>query len=342
MTQPPCRYFAFTKKSIKGPLYPKDIAQLPGFARTTLVCPEAALGHWREAQAEEAFRSMFDFTPRTEPAVPSAPLTREAAEDRAVRSLLEKAIQKNSQLDNEVRALRQEYDREKKKFEEELGRKDLELRAFAEKAKRGAAAQLGRAEHPSWEHLYKTLKNRSDEKLFELTQTLSEKSDEVLRLKNQMQNMLDTHETSRRGLIEKTAMTRDENTDELKALRSELEEKETIVKTMADSVQSMQSKNEEFQHILLDERRDHEAQNTRFCEEIGRLKSEAKWKQQELDRANAEIADLQAKLREFESAENFKDREQDELYGVIHSKVRILTGYFENLESRLKYALKKA
>lgn len=338
MTDPISRYFAFTKRSIKGPFYPKDLAQLPGFGRNTLVCPEAALGQWREAYLESAFQTLLEPSGQ---AKPRPPLTHETADDRAVRSLLEKAIHKNSQLDNDVKEMKREYGREKHRFEEESRKKDQEIKMLADKLKRTAAAQMAQTEHPSWEHLYKTLKKRADEKIFEATQALSEKSEENLRLRGQIQNMVDTYEDSKRSLLEKGAKAQAETTDRLKELSSELEEKELIIKTMGDSMQSVLGKSEDFQHIMLDERRDYEDQNTRFCEEIGKLKGEVKWKQQELDRLKSDLFDALNKIHEFESAGDLKTREQEELYGVIHAKVKILTGYFENLESRLKYAFKK-
>lgn len=340
MTEPISRYFAFTKRSIKGPFYPKDLAQLPGFDRTTLVCPEAALGQWREAYLESAFQPLLEYAGQS-PAKPKPPLTHEAADDRAVRSLLEKAILKNSQLETEVKEMKRDYAREKRHFEEELNKKDIEIKALAERLKRTSAAQAAQAEHPSWEHLYKTLKKRADEKLFEATQTVSEKSGEILRLRGQIQNMVDTYEDSKRGLMEKISKEHDKAEDELKNLRSELEEKEMVIKTMADSIQSVLGKNEEFQRIMLDERRDYEAQNTRFCEEIGKLKGEVKWKQQEFDRLNSELFEALNRIKEFESVSEIKTREQAEVYGVIQAKIGILSGYFENLESRLKYAFRK-
>ena len=200
---------------------------------------------------------------------------------------------------------------------------------------------MAQAEHPSWEQLYKTLKKRADDKIFEATQALSEKGEENLRLRSQIQNMVDNYEDSKRGLLEKGAKAQAETADKIKELSSALEEKELIIKTMADSMQSVLGKSEDFQHIMLDERRDYEEQNTRFCEEIGKLKGEIKWKQQELDKLKSDLFDALNKIHEFESSDDMKTREQEELYGVIHAKVRILTGYFENLESRLKYAFKK-
>ena len=237
--------------------------------------------------------------------------------------------------------MRREYGQAKRRFEDELKKKDLEIKALAEKLKRMAAAQTAQTEHPSWEHLYKTLKKRAEEKIFEATQGLAEKSEENLRLRSQMQNMVDTYEESKRGLLEKAAKARTETADKLKELSSDLEEKELVIKTMADSMQSVLGKSEDFQHIMLDERRDYEEQNGRFCEEIGKLKGEVKWKQQELDRFKADLFDALNKIHEFESTGDMKNREQEELYGVIHAKVKILTGYFENLESRLKYAFRK-
>ena len=339
MTVPISRYFAFTKRSIKGPFYPKEIAQLPDFGRATLVCPEAALGQWREAFLESAFQTLLEPAGQ---AKPRPPMTHETADDKAVRSLLEKAINKNSQFENEVRGMKREYAHEKKRFEEELRKKEVEIKSLAEKLKRPAAAQAAQTEHPSWEHLYKTLKKRGDEKLFEATQTISEKGEENLRLRNQIQNMVDTYEDSKRNLLEKGVKERAETEDKLEAISSELEEKEMVIKTMADSIQSILGKNEEFQRIMLDERRDYEEQNARFCEEIGKLRGEIKWKQQELDRIKTDLFDALNKLHEFESVGDLKTREQEELYGIIHAKVKMLSGYFDNLESRLKYALKKA
>ncbi|HBB66805.1 MAG: hypothetical protein A2X28_01435 [Elusimicrobia bacterium GWA2_56_46] len=341
MTEPVSRFFAFTKRSIKGPFYPKDIARLPGFGRNTLVCPEAALGQWKEAYLDSAFQTLLEAAPQG-PARPGPALTPEAADDRAVRALLEKAILKNSQLESEVKSMKREYSHEKRRFEEDLKKKDVEIRALAEKFKRVSSAHAAQAEHPSWEHLYKTLKKQAGEKLFEATQTLSEKSEENLRLRNQIQNMVDAYENSKRNLLEKDARERLETENELKALRSELEEKEMAVTAVTESMQGVLGKTEEFQRIMLDERKEHEEQTTRFCEEIGRLKGEVKWKQAELDRLNAELSETLNKIKEYESVDELKSREQEELYSVIHSKVRILSGYFENLESRLKYAFKKA
>jgi len=334
------RYFAFTKRSIKGPFSPQDIARLPGFGRATLVCPESALGQWKEAHLEEPFQSLLELPSRQQATPPQPTLTREAADSRALRPLLEKAILKNSQLENEVKGLKRDYAHQQRRVEEELKKKDAEIRNLTEKLRH--AAQSARAEHPSWELLYKTLKKRADEKLFETTEALSEKSEEVQRLKNQMQSMVDTYERAKRDGLEKKSRERNEASTELEDLRSALDEKEMVVKTMADNLQSVLRKHEELQRIMLDERRDYDAQNIRFCEEIGALKGELKRKQQELDQFNAELREVRSKLNEFESMDDLKNREQDELYGVIHAKVKILAGYFENLESRLKFALKKA
>ena len=340
MPEPISRYFAFTKRSIKGPFYPKDLAQLPDFGRNTLVCPEGALGQWREAFLESPFQSLLEYAGQPQ-AKPKPPLTHEAANDMAVRSLLEKAILKNSQLETDVKELRKEYSRGKKRYEEELKKKETEITALTEKLKRTSAAQAAQREHPSWEYLYKTQKKRADEKLFEAAQAVSEKSEEILRLRNQIQNMVDTYEDSKRGLNEKISKERDRTGDEMKTLKSELEEKEMVIKTMADSLQSVLGKNEEFQRIMLDERRDYEAQNGRFCEEIGKLKGEVKWKQQELDQLNSGLIEALKKIKEFESVSDLKTREQEEIYDVIQAKMNVLSGYFENLESRLKYTFKK-
>ena len=48
------------------------------------------------------------------------------------------------------------------------------------------------------------------------------------------------------------------------------------------------------------------------------------------------------KLKEFEAVDEIKSREQEELYDVLGAKLKLLSGYFENLEARVKYAFRKA
>ena len=48
------------------------------------------------------------------------------------------------------------------------------------------------------------------------------------------------------------------------------------------------------------------------------------------------------RIKEFDAVDEIKTREQEELYGVLSSKLKLLSGYFENLEARVKYAFKKA
>ena len=48
------------------------------------------------------------------------------------------------------------------------------------------------------------------------------------------------------------------------------------------------------------------------------------------------------RTKEFEAVEEIKSREQEELYNVLSSKLKLLSGYFENLEARVKYVFRKA
>ncbi|HAH32341.1 MAG TPA: hypothetical protein DCL44_08510 [Elusimicrobia bacterium] len=339
------RYYAYTRKTIRGPFAPCDIAQLPGFSKNTLICPENALGQWREAGQENTFQIYFTAV-TGEPvsqAKPKPPLNAEQAESRATRSLLEKAITKNSDLESDVRTMRHEYLREKKHFDEESRKKDSEIKNLVEKLKRSVETARGMViEHPSWETLYKTLKKRSEEKLFEATQALSEKTSEIIRLKNQMQSMVDNYETAKRKNSENDTKQMAAVEGQLKDLKNQLEEKEMVVLTLSDNITSLLGKNEEFQHIMLDERRDYEEQSKKFCEEIGELRSELNWKNHESRQISADLADTLRRLKEFEANENTKTMEQQELYAILHSKIKLLSGYFENLESRVKYAFKKA
>jgi len=342
MTEPILRYYAYMKKAIRGPFTPREAAAQPGFNRSTLVCPEKALGQWREAAIEPAFQMMLELGPQT-PAKPKPPMTLAAAEETASRSLLEKAISKNASLEREVKDLRRSYNNEKRIFEETLKTKEGEIRALTEKLKRSIEnAKNIRPEHPSWESLYKTLKKRSEDKLCEATQALSEKTSEIIHLKEQL------HQA---GLacsegLRKAGLQRDQELENMEAqmreLRSQLEEKDMLARTYSDNIASLVGKNEEFQSIMLDERRDAEEQSRKFCEEIGRLHADLKWRDQEMSKIREELSEAMNRLKEFEAVDEIKSREQEELYGVLSSKLKLLSGYFENLEARVKFAFKKA
>jgi len=224
MTEPLLRYFAYINNSVNGPFYANKITQLPGFGRNTLVCAESELGRWREACRETAF-DLFFGNPAQDPQKPMFQLAHVPDEGAAVRSLLEKAILKNSQLETEVKSIKRDYSREKKKFEEEIRKKDREIQALFERLKKISAAQNLQREHPSWEQLYKTLKKRGDEKLFEAAQELSEKKEEILRLKEQMQNLADKYEDAGRKTPQNARQEMTDADARLKEPRSEAEEK---------------------------------------------------------------------------------------------------------------------
>ncbi len=342
MTEPILRYYAYMKKAIRGPFTPREAATQAGFNRATLVCPEKALGQWREAAIEPAFQMLLEVSPGA-PAKPRPPMTAQAAEETASRSLLEKAITKNASLEREVKDLRKAYNTEKHNFEEALKKKEGEARALTEKLKRSIEnAQNIRPEHPSWESLYKTLKKRSEEKLSEATQALSEKTSEIIRFKE----LAHQAEENGRAALQKAELAHAESADalenQIRELKSQLEEKDMVTRSYSDNINSLVGKNEEFQSIMLDERRDAEEQNRKFCEEIGRLRADLKWRDQEAAKMREELFDAVNRIREFEATDEIKSREQEELYGVVSSKLKLLSGYFENLEARVKFAFKKA
>lgn len=336
------RYYLYIKKSIRGPFYPKDAALQPGFSRSTLVCPERALGQWREAALEPVFQSLVE-TPPLHPSKPRPPMTVEAAEETAARSLLEKAISKNSQLEREVKDLRKSYHTEKRAFEDALKRKEGEIHALTEKLRRSISnAQAAKGEHPSWETLYKTLKKRSEEKISEATQALAEKTAETARLKEHLMDAASRADMALRKAADAAASRESELAAQIHELTSQLEEKELLARTLGDNISSLAGKNEEFQSIMFDEKRDSEAQSKKFCEEIGRLRADLKWRDQEVAKMRDELFEAVNKLKEFEAVDEIKSREQTELYNVLGAKLKLLSGYFENLEARMKFAFRKA
>ena len=342
MTEQISRYYLYIKKSIRGPFLVKDAAAQPGFGRATLVCPEKALGQWREAGLEPVFQPLLDL-PMAAVQKPRPPMTVEAAEEGATRSLLEKAIAKNAALEHEVKDLRKSYNAEKHHFEETLKRKETELHALAEKLKRANEnAVAARGEHPSWETLYKTLKKRGEEKLNEANQTIAEKTGELVHMK---ERLLAAAENADAALKKARAEGEDRVAGlekQLDELKSQAEEKDLLARTLADNIASLVGKNEEFQKIMFDERRDYEAQSKKFCDEIGRLRADLKWRDQEAAKMRDELFSAMQKIKEFEAVDELKSREQEELYDVLGAKLKLLQGYFENLEARVKFAFKKA
>lgn len=342
MTEQISRYYLYIKKAIRGPFTTREAAMQQGFGRSTLVCPEKALGQWREAALEPAFQMLLEAPPQSQ-AKPRPPMTVEAAEETAARSLLEKAITKNSSLEREVKELRKAYNGEKHNFEETLKRKDGEIRALTEKLKRSIEnSQSIRPEHPSWESLYKTLKKRSEEKLSEATQALSEKTSEIIRLKEQLHQAGEDARAAMQKAEGAHAEELERLQDQVRELKSQLEEKDLVARTYSDNIAALVGKNEEFQSIMFEERRDAEEQSRRYCEEIGRLRADLKWRDQEMAKVREELFDAMNRIKEFEAVEDIKSREQEELYGVLSNKLKLLSGYFENLEARVKYAFRKA
>jgi chromosome segregation ATPase len=269
-------------------------------------------------------------------------MTVEAAEETASRSLLEKAINKNASLEREVKELRKAYNAEKHNFEEALKRKEGEARALTEKLKRSIDNTQTAKEHPSWEMLYKTLKKRAEDKLAEATQALAEKSAEVSRMKERLMASAEAARNNQTKFENAAAAKAGELEGELEELKSQLEEKDMLVRSFNDNMASVLGKNEEFQRIMLDERRDAEEQSRKFCEEIGTLRADLNWRDQEMNKVREELFDAMNRIKEFEAVDEIKSREQEELYGVLSSKLKLLSGYFENLEARVKFAFKKA
>ncbi len=337
------RYYAYIKKSIRGPFYPRDAAMQPGFARSTLVCPERALGQWHEAALEPAFQALLEIPPSQAAVKQGPPMTVEAAEETASRSLLEKAILKNSQLEHDVRDLRKSYHLEKRSFAEALKKRDGEISTLTEKLKRSIEnAHAIKGEHPTWEILYKTIKKRSEEKVSEGVQALAEKMSEAARLRERLQTAAEDSGAALRKTEEIHAEKISVFEKEIQELKSQVEEKEMLAKTFSDNISSLAGKNEEFQSIMFDERRDYEEQSKKFCGEIGRLRADVKWRDQELGKIRRELFDAVSRIKEFEAVDHIKSREQEELYGALGSKLKLLAGYFENLETRIKYAFRKA
>jgi len=336
--EPQIKYYAYIRKSIKGPFFPQEICQLQGFTKNTLVCPEKALGQWREARMEKAFQ--YYLSPSKEPTPP--PEQRYQQERTSLRPVLEKVLRQNSEFEREIKSLRREYAEEKRRFEKVTAQKENEIKSLVEKLKKVRLRMSVKEEHPSWEVLYKTYKKRAEEKIAQALETIAEKSNEISRIREKYGQDISRLKTDNDELKKEYERKAEKLNSKIKELTSEMEEKEIIIKSFDENMRSIMGKNEELQKILFEERSDYESRIKNFCSEIGTLKSEIKWKDREIEKIKTELNLAIEKIREFESLNSIKTREQKEIYNALKMKIKILAGYFENLESRIKYAFKKA
>ena len=324
------KYYAYIKRSIRGPFYPKELAQIPGFNKSSLVCPESSLGQWREAYLEPAFQPFLAAYTRATPAAPASI----SDETRVLKPILEKTLRKNHHFENEVKNMRHQHSAEKRRFENELQKKDNEIKSLVEKLKRASSNARANEEHPSWETLYKTYKKRSEDKNSATIQNLSQQTEEVSKLRMQIRDLSDEYSDHKIDSAKELAK-------KIKEFESEVEDKDAALRNHDSSMESMLNKNEEFQTIMMDERKDYETRTKNFCNEIGKLKSEIKWKNKENNQLKDDLFEAYNKLKEFESIGNIKDAERKEFYHAIRSKIKLLSGYFENLENKVKYTFGK-
>ncbi len=156
----------------------------------------------------------------------------------------------------------------------------------------------------------------------------------MIKLKKQIRDLSDEYADYKKTAEEELAK-------KTKEFESEMEDKAVFIKNHHDAMESMMNKNEEFQTIMMDERRDYEIRSREFCEEIGKLKSEIKWRNKENNQLKDDLFEAYNKLKEFEALGNIKAAEQKATYNAIRSKIKLLSGYFENLENKVRYTFGK-
>jgi len=169
------KYWVYLNNTVQGPFHPMRLPSLPGFKKNTLICPEYALGQWKEAEEEPSLkiRSVSDWAQSAN------------EEYGSQRILLERAIENNYGLDEELKTLKIKHAEEIQSLTKQLQEKEARLMETLEKSGKRTSENI--PEHPLWETLYKTLKNRLEGKIKHLSEQLGARDMEIMRLRRQAQ-----------------------------------------------------------------------------------------------------------------------------------------------------------
>ena len=321
MAENPRRYWVYVNKNIKGPYYPVELAALPGFGKASLICPENALGQWREALNEPGVRSTT--LPSDQPDRASN------LEAKALQSLLEKSMNKNYELEDELREMQVKYKSGIKDLSDAVKEKNEALNVLRDKLKK--AEQLHDLEHPSWETLYKTYKERMDGKLRHLAEQLGGKDAEMLSLRKQIIDIREKSSESETRLQQQqqnSLLGLTSLVDSLEAIKLEKEKENAALR---EKLRSVESKTVEMEKILICEKEASEMQLRDIAQEAGRLKSELAAKNEETASLRTELSRFSEKYREYGNEADTNESEASSAKTEIEKISVRLTGLQDEL-----------
>lgn len=330
------KYWVYLGGSVQGPVECKDILNLPGFKESTLVCPEEALGQWREASAEPSLKERLAANKKIAGV--------EEAESLALQTLLAQALNKASALEQEISGLHKKHSDTVKLLEEQLRSRDKSLEEFRLKLEKAQAVSSGTPEHPSWEVLYRTYKNRAEGKLRHMAEQLGGREAELLQVRRQFQETTEKHGADEHARIEFHEKTVSGLKMRIISLEARLEEREAELKTHKEKLRSALERAAEMRDLMLEEKESVERQSQNLSGEIGKYKSQLAWKERELALFKETCAEKAQACKELESRETLRRKEQEDANRRIRAKLSQLNDYlksFESLKENIQSLLEK-
>ncbi|GAB4030607.1 MAG: hypothetical protein Fur0012_06790 [Elusimicrobiota bacterium] len=331
------KYWAYIRKNIVGPFEARKISEIPGFNQHTLVCPEKSLGQWRECSCEEDFSVYLQLRSVSNQAEKEM-VKKAVTENEAFKKILEQTLIRNRGFEKELENLSSQYRQARQEFEKSLKEKDETIKALKTALEEEKKKNLELSRAPSWERLYDELKHASEQKLAKLRAEKESYLNEIDSLKNRIQSTVNAYEASKNKITEKFLSEKNELLAENARLKAMLEEKETVTISLNENIRTLIAKNNEFHRMLTEEKAENEKRIYASIGEISKLKTDLSSANAENARLREEISQLSNKLKILDEAGSKKEQEQEEIFKIIHSKIKLLNAYFSGLENRLKKA----
>lgn len=331
------RYWAYIRKNILGPFTAGEIAQIEGFGSHTLVSPENALGQWRECSHEDDFSIYLELKEALTPQEKET-IKRSVNENIVFKKILEENISKNKYLEREMKRLSQENIETKKKFESMLAEKEEMIRALKDAVEEEKKKSENAIKGSQWERLYAELKVSSEKKLNLLKMEKAKYLNEIEALKNRIQSTVNAYEASKNKLNEKHLAEKRKLEEEIIKSKNSLEEKEVELNSLKENMKTLILKNNELHKILSEEKREKEKIQKQTNEEIACLTTELSLERSENEKLKKKVSAISQALETFENEDIRREKEQQEFFKMIHSKIKLLNSYFAGLESRLRKA----